>query len=88
MAGQQVYVHCDLSCAQICTLDMHMHSHGIDRTWYCKAGVLKYTFVYSVLFIECSSLFNLFLIVHQQVLLPIFYGPCSVHSVAALCMLA
>jgi hypothetical protein len=33
VAGQQVYEHCDLNCAQICTLDLHMHSHGIDKTW-------------------------------------------------------
>ena len=43
MAGQQVYVHCDLSCAQICALDLHMHSHGIDKIGpvLYKAGVLS-----------------------------------------------
>jgi hypothetical protein len=53
-----------------------------------KAGIFKYTFVYSELFIECGSLFDLFLFFHLHVLLPSFDGPCSIHSVAALSMLA
>lgn len=91
LGGTYVCMHCDLSCAQISTL--HLHSHGMVETQSCvyKAGILEYTFLYSELFLECGGLFNLLpspIYICCPDIVPCFNGARSVHSVAALCMLA